>query len=773
MFSGKQARVFAVAVLAAIALVVGRAPVAHAQAVVADPGCTANVLPRNDDDYSPPVPLGFDFFFGNEFYSSLRINNNGYVSFGPQTPVWFTVHAWEMFSVPLIALFHADVDTRAPGASPVTYGPITFAGRPALCVNWVDVGYFDTHDDRLNRFQLILVSRSDVGAGDADVYMNYDRIAWDDASGGILPPRAGIYDGTAVLDELPGSNALSTLTDGSPRALIGGTAGSLVLGRYRFALRGGVPPETAIVTGTVQDANGVPVASALVQACDLCPGINACVLGSTNSAGRYNLTGFVQSDISTCNAWRVTVSPPANSTTLTNTRDIAFTATDQIIADADITLGFPDFIPSGTSITPSRGGGFAGVPTVFWQAPLTLTTTGCARIPGLSLPRAQYMITSDGGKDPHRCDTGTPGTSPGLVACGTMAETTAFSGRYEASVPPLAPAHGLVTVTMTLTCPDPNPNDGIPPPTGSSSFDLYIDPSGWVLTTHGAPIEGATVTLYRSESPMGPFEVVPDGSALMSPKNRSNPDLVDAAGHFGWDTVAGYYVVRAEREGCISPVDASQSFVETGVLAVPPEWTDLHLILDCEAITPPTLALPAQVVAEASSTAGAQVPYVASANDGRDGPVAVTCSAPSGGQFPVGTTIVTCSASDSSGNVARGSFPIVVSYAWSDVLPPFHASGHNRFRRGLPIPVRFALRGASARIKDLVARLYVARVINGVPGPESPAQGWFWTDARFRYEPFERSYLFNWFTLGLVAGDYQLRVDLGDGVSHTIAVELR
>jgi hypothetical protein len=774
MSSGKQAGLIVAAVLAGVVSLAGTPPVAHAQAVVTDPGCTANVLPRNDDDYTAAIPLGFDVFFGNQFHSTLHINNNGYVVFGTQTPVWWMLHAWELFSIPLIALYHTDVDTRAPGATPVSYGPITFAGRPALCINWVNVGYFDTQDDRLNSFQLILVSRSDTGAGDADIYMNYDRIAWD--LGGVIAPRVGIFDGTLVLHEFPGSNAASTLLDGSSSALIGSSVGSAVLGRYVFQLRGGVPPETAVVTGTVLDSNGVPVPGALVQACDTCPfGVDACVFGSTDSAGHYSLGGFAQDDISGCAGWRVTVSPPASSVLLTNSLDVTFTATDQIISDANVILDFPEFVPSGTTITPSRGVAAGGVPTVFWQAPLTLTTTGCGSVLGLSDPIATYMITQDGNQDPNRCNTETPGSDPGLIRCGTMAETPLRSGIYVASVPPLAPAHGLVTVTMTLTCPDPDPTDGIPPPSGSSSFSLYIDPSGWVLTTRGAPLEGAQVTLYRAESPLGPFEIVPDGSALMSPKNRNNPDYADDAGHFGWDTVAGFYVVRAEYPGCFSPVNPSQAYVETDILAVPPEWVDLHLYLDCEGITPPELTLPAQVLAEASSTAGARVSYEVSAIDGRDGIVPVTCSPPPGGLFPVGVTRVACSASDSSGNVARGSFPVIVSYAWSNVLPPLHPGAGNLLKRGRAVPVKFALTGASAGIPNLAAHLYVAPLFGGIVGPEFPAEsvGDANHGSQFRFQSRDHGYLFDWSTKGLAADDYQLRIDLGDGVSHTVAVELR
>jgi hypothetical protein len=62
----------------------------------------------------------------------------------------------------------------------------------------------------------------------------------------------------------------------------------------------------------------------------------------------------------------------------------------------------------------------------------------------------------------------------------------------------------------------------------------------------------------------------------MSPANRSNPSFTGQDGRFGWDVVAGFYVVRAEKDGCVSATSP--------VLTIPPPVTNLDLRLDC---TPP------------------------------------------------------------------------------------------------------------------------------------------------------------------------------------------
>jgi hypothetical protein len=119
-------------------------------------------------------------------------------------------------------------------------------------------------------------------------------------------------------------------------------------------------------------------------------------------------------------------------------------------------------------------------------------------------------------------------------------------------------------------------------------FPIYIDPSGYVRLPDGSPLADATVKLYAAESADGPFVLVPDGSAAMSPMNRRNPDATDAGGRFGWDVVAGFYKVRAEKSGCNAQGNPSRSFEETGVLTIPPPVENLDLRLECPTTSPPS-----------------------------------------------------------------------------------------------------------------------------------------------------------------------------------------
>lgn len=82
--------------------------------------------------------------------------------------------------------------------------------------------------------------------------------------------------------------------------------------------------------------------------------------------------------------------------------------------------------------------------------------------------------------------------------------------------------------------------------------------------------------------------------------------------------------------------------------------------------TPPNVTVPANMVLEATGPGGAAATFTSSATDLVDGAVATQCSVNSGATFPLGTTTVTCSATDKHGNTGQGSFTLTVR----DTTPP-------------------------------------------------------------------------------------------------------
>ncbi len=86
--------------------------------------------------------------------------------------------------------------------------------------------------------------------------------------------------------------------------------------------------------------------------------------------------------------------------------------------------------------------------------------------------------------------------------------------------------------------------------------------------------------------------------------------------------------------------------------------------------TPPVISgTPANIVSEATSSAGAVVTYtLPTAVDAVDGAVPISCSSASGSMFPLGSTTVTCQASDKAGNKATSSFTVSVKDTTAPVI---------------------------------------------------------------------------------------------------------
>ena len=83
----------------------------------------------------------------------------------------------------------------------------------------------------------------------------------------------------------------------------------------------------------------------------------------------------------------------------------------------------------------------------------------------------------------------------------------------------------------------------------------------------------------------------------------------------------------------------------------------------------PRLDAPAAVRVRTRMGTGKIVRYRAVAVDETDGVVTASCAPGSGTRFPAGRTVVSCSATDRAGNVARGAFVVVVRKAPVSVPP--------------------------------------------------------------------------------------------------------
>jgi len=79
--------------------------------------------------------------------------------------------------------------------------------------------------------------------------------------------------------------------------------------------------------------------------------------------------------------------------------------------------------------------------------------------------------------------------------------------------------------------------------------------------------------------------------------------------------------------------------------------------------TPPVIKVPGSITANATSPSGDVVNYTVSATDPDDAVASLSCVPASGSTFPIGTTTVTCTASDTHGNASTASFTVHVKGA--------------------------------------------------------------------------------------------------------------
>jgi hypothetical protein len=166
---------------------------------------------RNDDEFLGPIPLGFTLSFFGTPRTQFFANNNGNISFGAGIS-GFTPSGPTGAPQPIISPFFADVDTRN-AASGVVHIRQDIPNE--LIVTWDAVGYFNSHADKLDSFQLVVRgSGFAIPTGEGAIGFFYKTMQWEtgDASGGTggfggTPAAVGFGDGAGNGEVLQGSIA--------------------------------------------------------------------------------------------------------------------------------------------------------------------------------------------------------------------------------------------------------------------------------------------------------------------------------------------------------------------------------------------------------------------------------------------------------------------------------------------------------------------------------------------------------------------------------------
>ncbi len=157
-------------------------------------GWNTNAVTRGDDTSNLVVNLPFTMNWLGTNYTQLYLNMNGNVTFragSRRTSQALLTGVGQGIMAP----FWADVDTRYVGSpnllyySNITSGSVTTVnGRKAILVTWAAVQYYNngntTSQTATDTFQLVIVDRSDTGAGNFDFIYNYDQMLWDKGTAG-------------------------------------------------------------------------------------------------------------------------------------------------------------------------------------------------------------------------------------------------------------------------------------------------------------------------------------------------------------------------------------------------------------------------------------------------------------------------------------------------------------------------------------------------------------------------------------------------------------
>lgn len=210
-----------------------------------------------------------------------------------------------------------------------------------------------------------------------------------------------------------------------------------------------------------------------------------------------------------------------------------------------------------------------------------------------------------------------------------------------------ASASDLVSGEVAVSC---EPPSGSTFPVGTSAVICSA--------TDAAGNVGTASTEMTVTDTTAPEVVAPDDMTL----EATGP----AGALASWPQVLANDLVDGQLDATCSP--ASGSTFALGAAGVTCEATDQAgntgqgaFTVTVVDTTPPAITVPAPGATEATGPNGAAVTFsAATASDIVDGDVAPSCNAASGDTFPLGSTTVTCTATDAKGNTSTETFTVTV-----------------------------------------------------------------------------------------------------------------
>ncbi len=561
----------------AAASIVGTPLRAYAEgpnAVLTPPGYDANTVPRGDDNTVQVVNLPFAMNWGGTTYTQIYINQNGIVTYGSSYTAYTPSTALNRLRRDAMAVFWADVDTRSGGQSTYsdTANPPLVNGRPAFFVNWIDVGYYSNQNGTPNSFQLVLVDRSDTGAGNFDFMYNYDKVQWDvGQASGNQKARVGWARANRTGDELPGSGTTgaSTLLDTSNSAtsLIQNTMSpDNQLGRYVWQVRNGQSPNqppVITVTDRTLEANAAGGYTGYTGAGDA----SATDPDGTVSSLTHNRPAFLP--LGTTNVtW-----------TATDNRGAVTTANQSILVQ-DTT---PPSNPTVTSSTHTAGAwSTVGSVTVNWSGAADVVSG----VAGYSYSWSQNAAALPDTTSDTTGATLTAAQADGIWyfniravdGSGNWAPAAASIGPFRIDrVAPTTTTNAptgwrTANVNVTLSATDPAP--GV---VAGTSYRI----NGGAIQAYTVPFlvstEGTTSIAYWSTDAAGNAETAKTSQVRIDKTAPSVPAFVgssalstssvEATWSASTDTVSGVAYYRVYRDGSMVGTTSARAYVDSGLVA--------------------------------------------------------------------------------------------------------------------------------------------------------------------------------------------------------------
>ena len=264
----------------------------------------------------------------------------------------------------------------------------------------------------------------------------------------------------------------------------------------------------------------------------------------------------------------------------------------------------------------------------------------------------------------------------------------------------LAKLHRVNRVTLFAAPRDADATAGGQPPPwvalGETPSERYYG-----LVHQQDPLSALTLTSWREKLDMQQFgeAVFEDASMSAPPYGNTHMLVTNRRTRVGTDLNPYLNAHGSAATDQFTPLDAPTLDYPDGKPQLRDAWRYI-LGPDQE---PPALTVPADFTVNATSPSGALVSYVVSASD-NVAVASLTCSPMSGSGFAIGTTGVTCMATDPSGNQARATFRVTVLDAPAQLANLDETVGGLGLPRGIATSLKAKLNAAlaAANVGDVV-----------------------------------------------------------------------